>query len=394
MRLISLFVDTVLIYLGFIFSFLIRFPGEHRYQPFFGCFPFLTLIYIFCLVIVGAYRRRFTSYTIIFQRLFLGFVFGSLASASFVYIFRVKWGKFPSSIFLISFILNLSLVFACKSFLYKISQRIFKRIIFLKEDNFRNLKDLKDTDEIVLTTEFKDIEKIYLLLELAQSLKIKLSILPELYDRIISQRIKEEQNFPFLIPVYFENNPEESLIRALDILVSILILFFSLPIFILVSILIKIDSYGPIIYKQIRIGKDGREFVLYKFRTMIKEAEKYTGPVLASLNDWRVTALGRILRRTRLDELPQLFNILKGEMSLVGPRPERPHFVKRHRALQGIRLSVKPGLVGLAQIRSSYHTPPRNKLRYDYLYIRNRSLLLNLNILLRTVLTVLLKPGS
>ena len=126
---------------------------------------------------------------------------------------------------------------------------------------------------------------------------------------------------------------------------------------------------------------------------MVHNAEKHTGPVWASRDDGRVTPIGRVLRRTRLDELPQLFNVLRGDMSLVGPRPERPFFVRRHRVLQGVRLMVKPGITGLAQVRAPYDLRPEHKLKYDFLYIQKRSFLLNVYIMLMTVPVVLLKKG-
>ena len=166
-----------------------------------------------------------------------------------------------------------------------------------------------------------------------------------------------------------------------------------MPVTILISLLIKISSPGPVFYKQQRVGKDGKPFTLYKFRTMVNNAEMEVGPVLASRDDPRVTKVGKLLRTTRLDELPQLLNVLQGDMSLVGPRPERPHFVKRHRVLRELRLAVKPGLTGLAQIRSFYNLKPEHKIKYDYLYIQRRSLLLNLYILIRTIPTVISRKG-
>jgi lipopolysaccharide/colanic/teichoic acid biosynthesis glycosyltransferase len=160
------------------------------------------------------------------------------------------------------------------------------------------------------------------------------------------------------------------------------------------ALLIKLTSLGPVIYKQGRVGKDGRIFTLYKFRTMVNDAEEISGLLPATENDSRVTRVGRILRRTRLDELPQLFNVLKGEMSLVGPRPENLYRVNLHKALQGARLAVRPGLTGLAQIRNSYDLKPDHKVKYDHLYIQKRSLLFNLYILLKTVPVVLFKKGS
>jgi len=185
----------------------------------------------------------------------------------------------------------------------------------------------------------------------------------------------------------------EFLIRLLDIVGSLTILAIAFPLMLTAAVLVKLTSRGPVFYRQERVGKQGRTFDLYKFRTMIDNAEKHVGPVWAAKDDDRITPVGRVLRRTRLDELPQLYNILCGHMSLVGPRPERPFFVERHKALQGARLVVKPGLTGLAQIRSFYDLKPAHKVKYDYLYIQNRSLLLNIYILLQTIPVLFTKKG-
>ncbi len=187
---------------------------------------------------------------------------------------------------------------------------------------------------------------------------------------------------------------EEYFIRALDVIGAVGLLVLFLPALILVAIATKLFSgKGPIFYRQKRVGLKGRIFTLYKIRTMINGAERDSGPVWAQKDDARVTKIGRFFRATRLDEFPQLLNVLEGSMSLVGPRPERPFFVERHRALQGVRLSVKPGITGIAQIRSSYDLKPVHKLKYDYLYIQKRSLWLNIKILVKTIPVVLLKKG-
>ncbi len=185
----------------------------------------------------------------------------------------------------------------------------------------------------------------------------------------------------------------EPLIRLFDIVGSFVIFILSLPLILAVALLIKLSSHGPILYRQERVGKDGRVFTLYKFRTMVNDAEKHLGPVLAVQGDNRVTRIGRLLRRMRLDELPQLYNVMRGEMSLVGPRPERPYFVARHKALQGVRLSVKPGLTGLAQVRGVYDLKPTHKAKYDHLYIQRRSLLLNIYIVVLTVPVLFARKG-
>jgi len=205
----------------------------------------------------------------------------------------------------------------------------------------------------------------------------------------------EENSVQFLTTfIGRKSDCEEFLIRAFDILGGVLMLILLSPLIIFVSLLIKLTSSGPLLYKQLRVSKDGGTFMLYKFKTMIDDAEKHTGPVLAAKNDSRVTKIGRFLRDTRIDEIPQLLNVIRGDMSIVGPRPERPYFVKRHKALREIRLAVKPGLTGFAQIRNLYDLHPKHKIKYDYLYIQRRSLLLNLYIITKTIPVIFSKKGQ
>jgi exopolysaccharide biosynthesis polyprenyl glycosylphosphotransferase len=185
--------------------------------------------------------------------------------------------------------------------------------------------------------------------------------------------------------------------RALDLAVGGLLLLLALPVMGVVAMLVEGTSAGPVLYRQVRIGRDQRSFLLFKFRTMREGAEAGGNEVLAQPGDPRLTPVGAFLRRFRLDELPQLFNVLAGTMSLVGPRPERPGFVATYlREIPGYaeRFSLRPGLTGLAQINGEYHSSARNKLRYDLAYLANRSLLLDLSILFRTVKIVLTSRGT
>ncbi len=188
--------------------------------------------------------------------------------------------------------------------------------------------------------------------------------------------------------------------RAMDASLAAVGLIVSLPLFPLIALFIKLDSPGPIFYRQERLGRGGKPFWLIKFRSMRADAEQQTGPVWAGADDWRVTRVGRVLRRARLDELPQLFNVLHGEMSLVGPRPERPHFVAELQEKIPFyihRLAVKPGVTGWAQVNYRYGASVEDameKLQYDFYYIKNLSIFLDLVILLQTVQTVLLAKGS
>jgi lipopolysaccharide/colanic/teichoic acid biosynthesis glycosyltransferase len=177
---------------------------------------------------------------------------------------------------------------------------------------------------------------------------------------------------------------EPFLKRPVDIVLSLIGIIVSFPLWILICILIWLEDRGPVFYSQLRVGKNGRIFKVRKFRSMIKDAEKHSGAVWASENDPRVTKVGRILRATAMDELGQLLSIIKGDMSFVGPRPERPELVEKFRKEiknYDLRHRVKPGLTGVAQIYGKYDTPPNHKLKYDILYIRNQSFWLDLKLI-------------
>ena len=165
-----------------------------------------------------------------------------------------------------------------------------------------------------------------------------------------------------------------------------------LPVCLLVALCIWLDDRGPLFYTQVRLGKAGVPFRIIKFRTMVRDAERETGPVWAERNDQRITRVGRLLRPLQIDELPQVINVLRGEMSLVGPRPERPELAGRFEKEvpnYASRLRVLPGLAGLAHVRGSYWTPPRHRLRYDNLYIGRMGPALDTEIILLAVVLVL-----
>jgi exopolysaccharide biosynthesis polyprenyl glycosylphosphotransferase len=185
--------------------------------------------------------------------------------------------------------------------------------------------------------------------------------------------------------------------RGLDVTLAAVMMIMFLPVFVVTALAIKMSSKGPILYSQDRIGAGGRTFKIYKFRSMINNAESTTGPVLATVNDPRVTAFGKFMRKTRIDELPQLINIIKGDMSFVGPRPERPKFVANFEnsvPWYRERSRIRPGVTGLAQIRGHYSSSAETKLKYDLAYLTNQGLLLDLQILARTIKTVLTKSGQ
>ena len=183
----------------------------------------------------------------------------------------------------------------------------------------------------------------------------------------------------------------------MDIVLSLLGIFIASPLMIITAIAIKLYDGENVIHKQVRLTQGGKEFEVYKFRSMIKDAEKDGIARLSAEGDVRVTPIGKVIRKTRLDELPQLFNILKGEMSLVGPRPERPQIAEEYRAYMpefDYRLKVKGGLTGYAQIFGKYNTTPYDKLKLDLMYIENYSVWLDLKLIIMTIKIVFMKEST
>ena len=222
-------------------------------------------------------------------------------------------------------------------------------------------------------------------------------LIPALYEVLL---VKADLNLIDDIPVFGvkNSNGESNFIkRFLDLVVAAVAFVVTLPIMALISLIIKIDSPGPVIYKQERVTKGGKGFTLYKFRTMVQDAEQGTGPVFALEEDQRATRVGRMLRLSRLDELPQLVNVIKGDMSMVGPRPERPFFVEQYvKEIYGYenRHRIKPGITGIAQIAGKYNTGPREKLVFDLLYAKRNNVLVDLQILLQTIKVLFMRDKA
>lgn len=220
---------------------------------------------------------------------------------------------------------------------------------------------------------------------------------PTFYEKLTGKIIIQNLRPSWLIFAdgFTRNSLTRVIKRITDVLLAAVGLCVSLPLIVLITILTKLDSRGRVFFRQERVGENGKIFTLYKFRTMVQDAEKETGPVWAQDTDPRTTRLGRILRRTGLDEIPQMFNVLKGDMSFVGPRPERPHFVAELQEkipYYSQRLVVKPGITGWAQVRYGYGATLEDaieKLQFDLYYIKNMSFFLDMLIILSTAHKVL-----
>lgn len=409
-------VDAFLLNAAFLLAFLVRYGfniPEINFLPYKDNFPFLTFIYMLALVYARVFKNRFPSYWQLFKRTFIGLLLGTLFSIALLYVFRIIWSDFPSSIFAISFPAALLLIYVFNSRTLKLLGRIKKNVIVIGNqkstedingktpvqekyiDTIEELLHCDDIDEVVICKQIHDTKQLNLLIYLLLKLKVNVVFNPSIYAELISGNVMNGNSTHFLATFLGRKSDyEEFLIRSLDITGSLVMLTVLSPLIALAALGIKFTSVGSVLYKQKRLAKDGKTFTLYKFRTMIEDAERDSGPVLAVKNDLRVTKIGRLMRDTRIDEIPQLINVIHGEMSLVGPRPERPHFVKCHQSLREIRLAVKPGLTGLAQIRNHYDLHPNHKTKYDALYIQKRSLQLNLYILYKTIPVVLLRKGQ
>jgi sugar transferase (PEP-CTERM system associated) len=231
---------------------------------------------------------------------------------------------------------------------------------------------------------------------------VQVTDLARYFERVHGQVPIESLKVSWLIYGHgFRQNALRNFVkRFLDLVVSAGLIVIAIPLMLVAAVLIAVEGGGPVIYRQERVGFLGRTFTVYKLRSMAQDAEKDGKPAWASTNDARVTRVGKWMRRTRIDELPQLLNILKGEMSFIGPRPERPEFVAmltEQIPFYAVRHSVRPGLTGWAQVRYSYGATVEQsvrKLEYDLYYVKNHTLLLDLVILLETVRVVLLGEGA
>lgn len=239
-------------------------------------------------------------------------------------------------------------------------------------------------------------------LRLCDGKNVSLKLVPDFYT-VIGGMARTEHLYGLpLIEVLPEPMPvwEQSTKRLIDIIASLIILVLGAPMWLLLMLAVRMTSTGPAIYKQKRVGHEGQVFTMYKFRTMHSNAEAKTGPVWATEDDPRYTPLGRWLRKTRLDEVPQFVNVLKGDMSLVGPRPERPYFVEilsREIPLYSRRYRVKPGITGWAQVMWGYDTcldDVRQKVKYDLFYLANMSLGMDFKILFMTLRTTFTGKGQ
>lgn len=429
-RKIIIGIIDVLLFIGsLLLSFYLKFGRNIpliNFDAFQGSIAYVSVIFIIVNILFGTYIfynksiSDFLFITVIGQ-----FVLSLIIMAL---TFAGRWLAFPRSVILINFFVGTILLFLFRVMVFKMYQRVSgsKRVmivgmekeVFAAVDNFTNTKSIRHMVTHVVLSDYyenvlrhlEEIDIVYLASQIEESEKLMI------YDLLTSKEKKMFLNTSFenliMVNPNMMNIEDESIIevspfrisaedglmkRIIDIAVALVGIVITSPIMAVTAILVKKSSEGPVFYKQTRITRDGKEFEILKFRSMGVTAEKDSGPVLATSNDVRVTTVGKYLRSLRIDELPQLFNVLLGDMSLVGPRPERPFFVDQFKELNPhyyLRHNVRAGITGYAQVYGKYASDFNSKLNFDLIYIKKYSLILDLKIMLQTVKILFDKVSS
>ncbi|MEW5785466.1 MAG: sugar transferase [Bacillota bacterium] len=438
------FGDMLLIHAGFLIAFYIRFGGipQHNLNAYLNVAPWLTAAAIIIFYSYGFYASSSVrqQWDEIFSGLFCALVLLLLVTVSLSYILEeyglprlslpmvtcmqmllilgwrvliVRWAKKHIDPF------NLLIVGPVESALERVSffqndTSGYYRILAVLADretaadvnvalyeSYENLVRVLDEvkpNSILFCPDIPHQVRMDMLMH-AISRGVDIFIVPDFYDIMIAKsRLEQLNSTPAFRLTGFSNGREQIWKRVMDIAFSIAFGMPALILILLAAVALKIElPRAPVFYSQERISRRGRIFRLYKLRTMVPDAEKDTGPVLSDSDDARITVVGRFLRFTRIDELPQLWNVLKGEMSFIGPRAERPFFVDQYsKSIPGynFRHMVNSGITGLAQVEGKYSTTAEDKLRLDLIYLQTFSPLRDFHILMHTVKVMLLKKKA
>lgn len=430
-----LLIDIALLYGSLLSMLYIRYGDVFSNQYYLHFLPF-AIIFSMCLLvfyIVGLYDARTLRNGILFySRLIEAIAVVAAISTSFFYLIPY-FGIAPKTNLVLFVVIFAASEFIARSFFNNIVETKFRKTVLIVGDNDQTyelasfIKDnpqlgftLKevigiqntarlehalaspDIDTIVISPEAYNLSAITDIFYKALGKKINFYSLATFYERLTGRVPLGAINQMWFLENLSEGSKRayEGLKRLGDIVLGLLFGVISLVLYPFIIIAMQIESPGPIFYRQTRIGRLGKPFKLVKFRNMIPNAEAMTGAVWATDNDVRIGKVGRFLRKSRLDEIPQFWNIIKGDMSLVGPRAERPEFhdvLRKEIPFYEERYLIKPGLSGWAQINYQYTSSiaeAAEKLKYDLYYIKNRSFLLDLGIILKTIRTIITQAGK
>ncbi|WP_096156586.1 sugar transferase [Bacillus sp. FJAT-45066] len=427
-RIAFIVADIAIITLAYLLAFYIRSETYvyRNWESFLVLLPWIMLISAFFFAIYEvnpSRRKRVFDY---FGSIFISTSSIMITTMAASFFFRAF--SMPRSVILLSFIFSLVLLTLWKVIVISIKKSSHpekvliicepqerSKLIFQVKDTFTSdvkiefvdfhspinkiYEAIKRSESVILGAKDNDEKKTKLIYFAFQNTK-NLYLVPSFYDLLLSKSdiTPFDDTMSLSIKPFGLTIDQQIMKRTFDLIFSILILPFLIPFFILGTILIKIqEPRGSVFYTQARLGKDNKEFHIIKLRTMVENAEGKTGPTLASEDDPRITKIGKFLRATRIDELPQIFNVLKGDMSIVGPRPERSFFIEKFEkdiSSYQYRNTVKPGITGYAQIMGKYTTSVVDKLRFDLHYIRNYSIMFDIIIIMRTLLVIVDKSKS
>lgn len=429
-RLAEELVYIVIVLLGFYLAFLLRFdfkPLEYNIRPFYDNIPHIiaiSVVVFYIYDVVSTLKKSFAENALI---IFISLLIIDMATITLVF-FR-RGFTFPRTVFALGFLLQFSMMLVTKYIILRALRSLIapanvlivaeeKEGIYIEEkissDNHRSTRDIvkysSDGSSQDVYRLIDRVDKVFIgnrlsyerkeaLIDYASETGKTVYLVPTSYEiSMVDFKVRQADDLMFLKLKDLGLSAEERFIkRIMDIIISSVALVLLWPVMLVVALLIRLQDGRAPIYSQERVTKNGRIFNIYKFRTMIDNAEYETGPILAKDEDPRITPLGKVLRSTRLDELPQLVNVLKGDMSIVGPRPERPIFVEYFcKEIEGYRYrtKVKAGITGLAQVMGSYATSAEEKAKYDLLYIRNFSILRDIKIMFDTFKVVFIRDKS
>jgi exopolysaccharide biosynthesis polyprenyl glycosylphosphotransferase len=448
---LSILVDALLVNAGFVLGFLIRFAGRlpsYNFEAYLILIPVLTVLYVAAAWVYGLYdpERSDTAWAVARGAL-AAVTIGTLLTAAIAFFGSTRTASFARSTMVIAWALDLVLLTGWRlAFLrltkvkwpeqrvlivgtdrasVELAEKVAQRgrwgwrmiglvdecvdprhpapvivggfpVVGTVEDVASIASELR-ADRVIIASPIALREFVESLV-LGGELKVRIDVVPDLYEIFIGTVDAIVGDVPLMeisratVPRYYA-----FIKRVADLLASSILLVVTGPLLLVSGAAVALGDGFPAFFSQERVGRNLKPFRVHKLRTMVKDAEQTTGPVLAGEDDARITSVGRFLRRFRIDELPQLVNIIRGEMSFVGPRPERPFFVERYlKDVPGYRerFNVKPGATGLAQVSGSYATTPERKLKYDLIYIYHQNPIMDIQIVTETLRVVLTGRGA